>query len=156
MITFFVNKDIFTKILFFFTKSKYIWLILAKIFSDFFVNLFTWLIIDRFSPNYLPFSLIFNEICFFIVDIIDDSNNYNIMGWDLYIRIFLYLIIAIGVLIHNEIVVINICNLGSDTKYFLDLELKKEELFNNADNPEIIKRYETLIDMESEDGKSLD
>ena len=78
------------------------------------------------------------------------------MGWDLYIRIFLYLIIAIGVLIHNEIVVINICNLGSDTKYFLDLELKKEELFNNADNPEIIKRYETLIDMESEDGKSLD
>ena len=78
------------------------------------------------------------------------------MGWDLYIRIFLYLIIAIGVLIHNEILVINICNLGSDSKYFLDLELKKEELFNNADNPEIIKRYETLIDMESEDGKSLD
>ena len=78
------------------------------------------------------------------------------MGWDLYIRIFLYLIIAIGVLIHNEIVVINICNLGSDTKYFLDLELKKEELFNNADNHEIIKRYEILINMESEDGKSLD
>ena len=54
------------------------------------------------------------------------------MGWDLYIRIFLYLIIAIGVLIHNEILVINICNLGSDSKYFLDLELKKEELFNNV------------------------
>ena len=71
------------------------------------------------------------------------------MGWDLYFRIFLYAISFIGVMIHNEIVVVNICNLGSDTKYFLDLKLKSEELFSNTDNPEIIKRYESLNEMQT-------
>ena len=52
------------------------------------------------------------------------------MGCDLYFRIFLNIISTIGVMIHNEIVVINICNLGSDTKYFLDLEVKNEDLEN--------------------------
>ena len=66
------------------------------------------------------------------------------MGWDIYIRIFLYIISFIGVIIHNEIVVINICNLGSDTKYFLDLQVELEEQFANTDNPEIIKWYETF------------
>ena len=65
------------------------------------------------------------------------------MGY-IYIRIFLYIISFIGVIIHNEIVVINICNLGSDTKYFLDLQVELEEKFANTDNPVIIKRYETF------------
>ena len=60
----------------------------------------------------------------------------------------MYLVSAIGVIIHNEIVVINICNLGSDTKYFLDLEVKSEELFSKTDNPEIMKRYDSLIEDE--------
>ena len=51
-------------------------------------------------------------------------------------------------MIHKEIVVINICNLGSDTKYFLDLEVKSEELFANTDNPEIMKRYDSLVSEE--------
>ena len=66
------------------------------------------------------------------------------MGWDIYLRIVLYIFSFIGVMIHNEIVVINICNLGSDTKYFLDLQVELEEKFANTDNPEIIKRYETF------------
>ena len=156
LITFFVKKDIFSNIKFFLTNTKYILLIIAKIFSNFFVSLFTWLIIDRFSPNYLPLVLLFSEFCYFLVDIIYDSNNFKIFGWDLYIRIFLYLVSAIGVILHNEIVVINICNLGSDTKYFLNLKLENEELFTNSDNPEIIKRYETMIEMGSENGSSKD
>ena len=119
---------------------------ISKIFSNFLVSLFLWLIIDRFSPNYYPFVLIFNQLTFFILDKID-NNKARIMGWDLYVRIVLYIISTIGVMIHNEIVVINICNLGSDTKYFLDLKLESEELFSNTENPEIIKRYETLNEM---------
>ena len=106
--------------------------------------MFLWLIIDRFSPNYLPFSLIFNEIIYFIVDVVYNKKTYETINWDLYFRIVLYVISFIGVMIHNEIVVINICNLGSDTKYFLDLKLENEELFTNTDNPEILKRYETF------------
>ena len=76
------------------------------------------------------------------------------MGWDLYFRIFLYVISTIGVMLHNEIVVTNICNLGSDTKYFLDLKVESEELFANTDNPEIIKKYETIeLELKDEDDK---
>ena len=72
-------------------------------------------------------------------------------------RLVLYLVSAICVIIHNEIVVINICNLGSDTKYFLDLEFESEELYTKSDNPEIMKRYETFSEMEvvNEDDENL-
>ena len=149
-----VDKDIFVSIGFFFREKKYIGLLIAKIFSDFFYCLFTWLIIDRFSPNYFPLSLLFFELCTFVIDVIHDSKYFSINGWDLYIRMFLYLISFIGVMMHNEIVVINICNLGSDTKYFLDLEVKSEELFANTDNPEIIKRYDSLAEEEKSDEQS--
>ena len=143
------KKEIFPRIGFFLTHTKYILLIIAKIFTNFFLSLSTWLIIDRFSPNYFPFALIFNESCYFIVELIVGDDDYTIMGWDLYFRIFLYVISFIGVLIHNEIIIINICDLGSDTKYFLDLKVESEEIFSNADNPEIIKRYETLNEMQT-------
>ena len=72
------------------------------------------------------------------------------MGYDLYFRIFLNIISTIGVMIHNEIIVINICNLGSDTKYFLDLQVESDELFAKTDNPEIMKRFDSLIEINSD------
>ncbi len=74
----------------------------------------------------------------------DNLDSSNILGYDLYIRLFLYIILIIGVLIHNEIIVINICGLASDTKYFLDLKVKNEELYSDADEPEILQRFETI------------
>ena len=144
LIMYLTKKEVFIDIGYFFTESKYIWLMIGSIFSRFFLSIFLYLIIDRFSPNYYPIVLIFKEFFYSILDKIIDSAHYDIMGWDIYIRIFLYIISFIGVIIHNEIVVINICNLGSDTKYFLDLQVELEEQFANTDNPEIIKRYETF------------
>ena len=155
LIMFFTKKDIFSKMMIFLNDKKCLWLLIAKIFSTFFIDLFNWLIIDRFSPNYYPFALISDEIsCFIFLQINDYYPIY--ITWDFYIRIFFYLISFISVIIHNEIIVINICNLGSDTKYFLDLEFEREELFAKTDNPEIIKKYETLIEMGSEDGSSIE
>ena len=94
-------------------NTKYVLLIIGKIFTSFFVNLFSWLIIDIFSPNYLPFTFLSTEFGYFIIDLIDGIE----IKWGLYLRLFLYLVSTIGVIIHNEIVVINICNLSSDTKY---------------------------------------
>ena len=110
--------------------SKFIFLTIANILSHFLEDLFLWLIIDRFSPNYNPFAIIFQEVSYAIL------------------RIILYVISTIGVIIHNEIVVINICNLGSDTKYFLDMKFQYEELYAQTDNPEILKRFETFEEME--------
>ena len=76
----------------------------------------------------------------------------EIISWKTYLRIVLYIISFIGVMIHNEIVVINICNLGSDTKYFLDKKVKSEELYSSSDNPDILQKYETIeFDIKSED-----
>ena len=83
---------------------------------------------------------------FFILDEIYEPGGND---WDIYLRIALYVISFIGVILHNEIVVINICNLGSDTKYFLDEKFKHEELYINSDDPDILKRYETLLEMET-------
>ena len=63
---------------------------------------------------------------------------------------FLYVISFIGALIHNEIIIINICGLGSDTKYFLDLEVKKEEEYINADNLDDLKKFGTITEMEEQ------
>ena len=152
LILYFSKKDVFTKVGFFFSYNEYIGLMIAKLFSNFFSTLFIWLILDRFSPNYFPLSLILYDFITFIVNIIVDSSYINAIKnkWDLYIRIFLYIVSFIGVMIHNEIVVINICNLGSDTKYFLDLQVESDELFAKTDNPEIMKRFDSLIDIKSE------
>ena len=150
LIFYYKNNDIFLEIKLLLTNSKFILLIIPEIFINFFLNLFIWLIIDKFSPNYFPFALIFREICYSILDKIYSSKSHDTMGWDIYLRIFLYVISGIGVMIHNEIVVINICNLGSDTKYFLDLEVKREDLFMSTDDPDIIKKFETEMEDENE------
>ena len=138
-----VEKEIYSKMSIFFTD--YIWLLFVNIFTHFLEDLFLWLIVDRFSPNYTSFAIIFQEVGFCILDGISGTLETN---WDFWVRIILYIILTIGVIIHNEIVVINICDLGSDTKYFLDKKFNEEEKFSKADDPEILKRFETFEEME--------
>ena len=140
------KRDVFSGIKYFITGPKYALLVVSNIVGKFFLSLFLWLIIDRFSPNYFPLALIFHETFFFILDEIFEPGGND---WDIYLRIALYVISFIGVILHNEIVVINICNLGSDTKYFLDERFKHEELYINSDDPDILKRYETLLETET-------
>ena len=71
------------------------------------------------------------------------------MGWDEYFRLFLYIILFVGVMIHNEIIIINICGLASETKYFLDLKVENEEQFSDSNNIDVTKRYETISEMDS-------
>ena len=138
-----VEKEIYSKMSIFFTD--HIWILIINIFTHFLEDLFLWLIVDRFSPNYNPLAIIFQEVGFCILDRINGTLKTN---WDFCVRIILYIILTIGVIIHNEIVVINICDLGSDTKYFLDKKFNEEEKFSKADDPEILKRFETFEEME--------
>ena len=66
----------------------------------------------------------------------------------MYIRLFLFIILFIGVMIHNEVMIINICGLGSYTKYFLDLIVKNEEIYTKEDDADVIKKYETFVEMD--------
>ena len=118
---------------------------LLNIIIYFFESIFLWIIIDRFSPNHIPLAICIKQIVDFIISLIINSfNDLGSFNWDLYVRIFLYIILIIGVLIHNEIIVINICGLASDTKYFLDLKVKNEELYSDSDEPEVLQKFETI------------
>ena len=145
------KKEIFSNMEIFFTK--YIWLIFVNIITHFLEDLFLWLIIDRFSPNYNPFAIIFQEVSFCILDAISGTLK---TSWDFYVRIFLYLISTIGVIIHNELVVINICELGSDTKYFLDKKFNEEGMFAKADNRKALKKFLTIEEMETKNEENED
>ena len=139
-----IDKNIFIGIGFYFTEIESIFMKISNIFIIFLKNLFLWIIIDRFSPNHFPLALILKEIIGFILDITVFQTGYSDKIWVIVIRIILYIILFIGVMIHNEIVIINICGLGSYTKYFLDLKAIKEQIYSNEENPEILKRYETF------------
>jgi hypothetical protein len=143
-----VEKNIFVEMAEFFKDIKSIILLISKLIVYFFKELFLWLIMDRFSPNHFSLALILEEIFYFILDIIFDRVSNYIIKWDLYIRLFLFIILFIGVMIHNEIMIINICGLGSYTKYFLDLIVKNEEIYTKEDDPDVIKKYETVVEMD--------
>ena len=153
LIVLIVKKGIFIIFKVYFSELKYILLIIGKIIANFFNELFLWIIIDRFSPNHTPLILIGEEICNFALDLIF-VGKFHKMGFFKYIRIVLYLISLFGVLLHNEIIVINVCGLGSDTKYFLDDIAKNEEIYNTTDDPDIIKRFETLEMIDFTDDES--
>ena len=154
----FTKNDIFSVMSFFFSKSKYILYLLGHFFAKFFEDTFGWFIIDRFSPNYLPLALIFEDICYFIAEEtgLRESPKYKTLGWDIYIRFFLYIISFIGIMIHNEIIIINICGISSHSKYFMDIKLKNEEIYSGADDPDVLKKYETYeeMDFKSSDGST--
>ena len=147
---FIFNKDIFIKIIFCLNTSVKILFFLADIITLFFESIFLWLIIDRFSPNHTPFVIIMKQLCDYIMEkvITPSGIAHNTEGWDLYVRLSLYLVLFIGVLLHNQIIVVNICGLGSDTKYFLDIKFEDERLYSITNSPDILKRYETLPDNE--------
>ena len=76
-------------------------------------------------------------------------NKFKTIGWDLYIRFFLYIILFIVTMIHNEIIIINICGISSDAKYFMDLKVESEKIYSLTDDPETLKKYETLEEIDS-------
>ena len=117
---------------------------IAKIIINFFNELSLWIAVDGFSPNHTPIIIIGEEFCYFAEDLIDKDSLFKQMRGHKYIRIILYLVSLIGVLLHNEIIVTNICGLGSDTKYFLDIVANNDEEYNNTDNPDILKKFETI------------
>ena len=154
LIALIIDKKIFIVFGNYFSKVKYILLIVGKIIGLFFSGLSLWIIIDRFSPNHTPLIIIGEEICRFVLDQIGKKVFSN-LGWYKYIKIVLYVISFIGVMMHNEIVVINICGLASDTKYFYDNLVKSEEEYMKADDFSILKKFETMEMIDYQDDDSI-
>ena len=139
IILYYAKRDFefFSRLLFLLKGTKYTFLAIANIFSSFLENVFAWLIIDKFAPDYYPLMLILQQFILVIMiklkEIDDDREK-----WDLAVRIILYIFSLCCVIMHNEIVVLNVCNLASDTKYFFDLQIINEELYPDIDDVDVI------------------
>ena len=146
------DRKILTTFNVYFKEKKSILLIIGKIIIKFFYDLFLWIIVDKFSPNYTCLAILLEELCNFVADLLV-TKIFSELGDHKYIRIVLYVISFIGVILHNQIIVINICGLGEDTKYFLDKIAKSEAEYSISNEPNILKRFETLemIDFKDED-----
>ena len=131
--------------------SNKLFLIVVYFFSYFLKNLFNWILIDRFSPSHLALSLILENLSYLIVYTInyDGNDEGKVPIWEICIRIFIYFILFITALFHNEIFIITKWGLGANTKLFLEERQKKEMLLSNLDtDTDILKKYDTMIEME--------
>ena len=114
-------------------------------------DLFNFIIIDRFSPNHLALSFLLENIGYLISYIINFGNNNEgeYKPWEIIIRFFIYIILFIAALIHNEIVIITKCGLGENTKLFMDEKAKEELLLSSPDAEEIVlEKSDSTIDYE--------
>ena len=145
-----IDKNIFVGIGIYLSNINSILVVISKIILKFFNRLFLWIIIDRFSPNHFPLALIFEEFSGFIFDIIYYRDELLGEVWDICIRRILYIILFIGVMIHNEIIIINICGLGSYTKYFLRLKSIDENLYLERDTIDNLIIYDAFEEKDNQ------
>ena len=81
VIYFYTNKIHLINLSIWLRSIDLILLNISNIIVTFFEGIFLWIIIDRFSPNYIPLALIFKEISDYIVIIITkDIIDSNVMG----------------------------------------------------------------------------
>ena len=124
------NGNIFLMIADIFEDKTYYFIIIAYTITSFFYNNLLFKIIDIFSPNHFTISRLLENVGIFIIDSI--INETGSIGY-LVLKSVMYIILIIAALIYNELLVINICNLGKNTQLFLDFEAENE-MFLNKEN----------------------
>ena len=136
-------------------KGEMILIFILNFIFSFLKNLFNWILIDRFSLNHLALTLILEDLSYGIIYVFDyDANNKDLKQgidvWEITLRIFIYVILFIAAMIHNEIFIITKCGLGENTKLFLDEKVKEEmSLINDND----LKRNDTMIELDENNNK---
>ena len=96
------------------------------LFCEFFVQTFILIIIDRFSPSHLPLGFLIYSFLYNIYQIIKNELQKKENKWNRYLNFLIYIILFIGVMIHNEIFIINKWGFNLNTKLFLNYKLEEE------------------------------
>ena len=87
---------------------------------------FSLILIDRFSPSHLPLAFLLfsfvNNIYMVIKNVVNQKKN----AYYLYLNFAFYVILFIATMIHNEIIIIDVCGFSKNTKMFLNKKLDEE------------------------------
>ena len=106
-----------------FDDKKYYFIVIGYTIISFFYNNLCFKIIEYFSPNHFTISRLLENVGIFVIDLI---MNGVVSTGDLVVKTIMYIILIIAALIYNEFLVINVCELGKNTKLFLDCEAEDE------------------------------
>ena len=103
-------------------KENEFYKVFLFILTNFFYNIFIWLIIDKFSPSHYAISNIFESTGTLIRLWITEKDSVQ----QPVVRLIIYIILIFGSLIHSEMIVLNFCNMQKKTKLFMELKEKIE------------------------------
>lgn len=101
--------------------------LIALMLSNYIYNFFSWMITDKFSPSHYTMANILEVVAYKLFSIITNIKGYH---WTI-VEIFYfltYILLIFGALIHNEVIVINVCSLNKKTKIVMDLEASQDLL----------------------------
>ena len=87
---------------------------------------FSLLLIDKFSPSHLPLAFLMYSFVNNIYMVIKNLVNHKKNEYYLYLNFAFYIILFIATMIHNEIIIINVCGFNESTKMFLKIKLDEE------------------------------
>ena len=116
-----VTSNIFLQIGDLFRGSEF-YKVFLFILTNFFYNIFIWLIIDKFSPSHYALSNIFESTGTLIRLWITEKDSVK----QPVVRLIIYIILIIVSLIHSEMIVLNFCGMQKNTKLFLEVKEKME------------------------------
>ena len=116
-----MKKIIFKSFLNFLKGINILYSILLLIL-DYLLDLFTMFIIHEFSPSHLTLAMTLKSFATLVYNIIKNNILKKNVYWSQYTSLGINLILFIGSMIHNEIFIINYCELNKKTKLYLDNE----------------------------------
>ena len=100
---------------------------------------FIWIIINKFSPNDYALSMMVENMIDKIFEYVLNPSSFTNKIYYSILQIFIFILLIIGICIHNEVIIINKCGLNEYTR---DKIAKKREedyqfIYNiNEDNDE--------------------
>ena len=100
--------------------------------DDYLIDVFTMLIIDKFSPSHVALVITLESFGEKLYQIINNNIYGKSVPWEVYVNFDLYFLVFIGAMIHNEIFIINKCGLNEKTKLYLDKEFNDENISNET------------------------
>ena len=117
-----VNSSVFSRFWKLYENKLNILLYIGILILNFLNNVIIFFIIDRFSPNHLATTTIIEHLINLIMSLIDQ----RIKILNFFLRLIIYMISIIAASIHNEIIILNFCELQKNTKLFLEKEAEKD------------------------------
>ena len=100
--------------------------------DDYLIDVFTMLIIDKFSPSHVALVITLESFGEKLYQIINNNIYGKSVPWEVYANFSLYFLVFIGAMIHNEIFIINKCGQNEKTKLYLDKEFNDENISNET------------------------